>query len=297
MRNRQRSAWALRFKVAGAVLLGLAALSGTVLVAIGGSAGITFEELQKWPWNAPTKAVLFQAGLAGLILGGIPGAIALVYVPIARGKLHDAAELGVDLLEMSGGYLDFTLRALVEKMPADVFGPGTPAGKWGSHERITIYVHARAQGERPECFLFGHRYASNPAHKDARRTEYAAGEGIIWQAWQHGYQFEDNLPNPVGAAGVTSWASQQRLRWNIQSRTARAMRLKARTIAAIDVVEQDSGTKVAVIVLESENDHAFTQVPLKAFLDGEAQTLSQTVRIAAQCLKHKATTPVEEWLK
>ena len=140
--------------------------------------------------------------------------------------------------------LDSRLDDLLEEFTEDLrlTDNGKSKAVGGGAVRVTIYTHDPTSGE----FVPLGRRCTNPRFRNFGRTRYADDQGLICQAWEKGWGFEEALPQDE-----KEWAELVESRHSIPRDVSDGFRLKARSLAAMRL--QIGREKVGVIVIEGED--------------------------------------------
>jgi hypothetical protein len=145
--------------------------------------------------------------------------------------------------------------------------------------RISIYLHH----EKEQCFIPCGRYSSNPVLQKKGRTRFPDTEGSIAKAWQAGWHFDNLFPEN----------DKERKKYNfkhysIPESSLKSLKMQTRLIATHRVRDFDH-RPIAVIVVESTRNDAFSEEHVKALMSEEAIALGKMMHD----LKEHIPTPQE----
>ena len=145
----------------------------------------------------------------------------------------------------------------------------------GSHERITVYSY-HADG----YFTAFGRHSSNPAfEKPSRRSQYQEEAGCIGRAWQDGYHYSNDYPDP---RNLQEWVRRCQ-RDGIPEAVARSIRMKSRLYFGYRI-EARYGDRLAVVVVESTDTERFTKDQLLTFFQEHVHELRDILEAFAPSL-------------
>jgi hypothetical protein len=131
--------------------------------------------------------------------------------------------------------------------------------------RLSIYIH----NESHSCFVPCGRFSSNPVLRKKGRTRFPDNEGCIAKAWQNGWHFDAKFPT----------AGESRNRYNFKEYsipilTSSRLKMIPHLIAA-QRVQDFSHRPVAVIVVESTRQDAFSEESVLAVLKEESVSMGK----------------------
>lgn len=122
---------------------------------------------------------------------------------------------------------------------------------FGDDARISLYKN---QGG---MFTMLGRYSISPQYNKKGRMNYKEDEGCIGIAWQHGASFFDDLPD--FSTNEDEYYNFSLEYFNMNKQTVDKIGMKARTIYAKAICEEQGKNRSAIVVFESVNEKSFTQ--------------------------------------
>lgn len=140
-------------------------------------------------------------------------------------------------------------------------------------ERISMYKF-----ENDKFYIIG-RYSLNPNLKKIRRRFYKSNEGLISKAWQDGEYF---LNSTVPDYGQNSTARRKTHTFfnnlaPISKETCNNITMKSKSFYLKAFMNSKGIERTSIIVIESENPHAFTKEKLDLIITEEEQKLSSFI--------------------
>lgn len=115
-------------------------------------------------------------------------------------------------------------------------------------ERITIYIRYD-HGFKPLA-----RFSTCPLFNKGTDTIFPEGKGIIWEAYQKGELFIEDLPDPIN--NFNDWLDEQK-KLGITKQMAKKLTMKSRSYFAKAFIQKGIKDPHAIIVFESITPHVF----------------------------------------
>lgn len=133
--------------------------------------------------------------------------------------------------------------------------------------RISIYIH----NEKSGTFIPCGRYSPNPELRKPGRTSFSDTQGCISQGWQRGWHYDDGFPDTR-----TRHQNHCLANYNIPKETHSKLKMMS-LVYAVMRFDDNAGTPLAVIVVESLNSNQFDANQLQADLESVADDFAQMI--------------------
>lgn len=237
------SYWAQISTLFGSLALALA----SILPSLQNSGG--------WDWLTDTLyGWFFLIGCFSSLIGGI---VTISQSPSYERLQSECVRLKGELDSRKKGYSEILTDEL--KVLYRIVG-------FNSAERISLYRFE----PKEEVFLMLARHSANRTFRNPGRVRFPLYQGCIWDAWENGYSFVDNLPDST----TKEYARVMLRDWNINQEEVDGMVMRSRTICAF-AVEDLHDDRIAIVVFESTQPHAFEVEFIRdLMLNGEAKRIS-----------------------
>lgn len=198
-------------------------------------------------WTALLAAGLVVTTVSALVAGSYGKSVAELEVQAEDAlKRLDFVNQQIDMVFK--GYLALVARGQLK------FAAG------GSQERISLYVF-----DKSGHFVLAARYSENPSWERPGRAKLPADRGIIGKAWQAGWVFDNNFPDPL--EDFASYAEYCRQVYTYEWKVVHEMKMKSRLYCAMRVEDQSPlHQKIGVVVIESTDCNRYTETELAAIL-------------------------------
>lgn len=136
-----------------------------------------------------------------------------------------------------------------------------------SDERITIYLH-----DNKGYFYSIGRYSSNPDYSSKSREVYPSGQGNISKAWEKGWYFSNDYPDPLSEPVLYS---ERCSRDGISPEILERIRMKSRLYFGYRISK--AHVPLAVIIIESTQHDRYDYNQLRGILAEEGHYLCYLV--------------------
>lgn len=181
-----------------------------------------------------------------MIVATFLGSVIFWFLNLQRSKRITKLEDQISELSEERDVLADNVRALIDGYLVRLaFGRLNFGERTDCSDRITLYSHDPTAKE----FVLIGRFSANPFYRDVRRSTYPDNEGCMAKAWENGYAFIDDLPNPIESAA--EYVAQQAESGRFSEEATRELRMKSRLYYAYRIMDTRSLTPIAVVVVES----------------------------------------------
>ncbi len=125
-------------------------------------------------------------------------------------------------------------------------------------ERITLYVH-----DSNGSFLPIGRFSFNPCFTQKGRPKYPDNQGAIAKAWQHGWCFINDYPDPHTAEiGYQKRCEKEGIPQDVLD----TIRMKSRLFCGYTIWNSSHRRQLAVLLIEATEPERYTEQELKQLL-------------------------------
>ncbi len=139
--------------------------------------------------------------------------------------------------------------------------------KQDDQARISIYIHNEADGKFIPCG----RYSPNPELRKPGRTSFPDTQGCIANGWQRGWHYDNSFPETK-----TRHQNHCASNYNIPKETHDKFKMLSHVYAVMRF-DDNAGTPLAVIVVESMKNDQFDANQLQADLESVADDFAQMI--------------------
>lgn len=140
-----------------------------------------------------------------------------------------------------------------------------------NQERISFYTYDPTN----QHFVLYCRYSDNPALETVGRTEYPANQGCIGKIWEHGWHFENRLPDYSTAQ--KDYLNQCRADYNLPKLVTKNLTMKPQLCAGLRL---DGGPgRIGLIVVEAMARDRFIEKGLQEDLQELAPFLVDLISV------------------